>query len=545
MKRRSNEDSQESVRSKLIGLGELSMRKSYYPELKNRIDELEKFRALIEQARDTLFIIEAGTGAFVDVNNAAIRKTGYEKENLLSLKVHDILPETGCVLIDLVEGRKKISDENEDHGYFRTELVVSSGKCIPVEMTVREHYFGGNNYFVVVARDITKRLTAEKELRRARNYLGSVIDSIQSVLVGVDSDLKVNLWNEYAERETGISYDVAEGKMLVELLPYLQKFENLIVRTVKDNYSGEKEIFTIESDGHTRYFELIVYPFAGDGVDGAVVRIDDITARTHMEEVMMLTEKMMTVGGLAAGMAHEINNPLSGILQSSQNILRRFSVDIFANHRVAEECGTEIEKVYEYCLKRGILDKISSIRIMGTRAARIVSNMLQFSRGSTEVRYIKDVASIVEDALELSFSDYDLQNKYGFDEFEITKNFESGIPGIRCNSSEIEQVIINLIKNAAQAMTAGFNGDKPRISLKLSACDYGVCFEISDNGPGMSEEVRKKAVEPFFTTKEPGEGTGLGLFVSYFIITQKLRGTFVINSVPGEGTKIEIQIPIE
>jgi PAS domain S-box-containing protein len=544
MKRRSNDDSREAVRSKLIGLGELSMRKSYFPELKNRINELEKFRALIEQARDILFIIDAASGSFVDVNNAAIRKVGYDREKLFSLTVHNLLPKKNCVLLDLISGNKKISDEFEDNGFFQTELILKNGVSIPVEMTVREHSFGENNYFVVVARDIAKRLKAEKDLKRTRNYLGNVIDSIQSVLVGIDCEMRINLWNSYAEHQTGIRFEDAEGCLLVEILPELKQFEDLITRTVKENYSGEKEIFKYSRNGEVFSYEMVVYPFTGEEGSGAVIRIDDITSRIQMEEVMMQTEKMMTVGGLAAGMAHEINNPLSGILQSSQNILRRFSVDMKANHIIAEECGTDIEKIFEYCTRRGIITKISSIRDMGKRAAKIVSNMLQFSRGSTETELVENITEIVETALELSFSDYDLLNKYGVSGLEIIRDFSDEIPAIYCNPSEMEQVVINLIKNSAQAMKNGVTGERPLINISISAEDSFVKFAISDNGPGMDEDVRKKAIEPFYTTKKAGEGTGLGLFVSYFIVTQKMNGTFSIYSVPDKGTRIEILLPV-
>lgn len=543
MKPPSNEDARDMVRNKLIGLGELSMRKSYFPELKSRIEELEKFRAIIEQARDVLFVIEADTGAFVDVNKAAIRKTGYEREKLFTLTVMDILPDKNCALLDLLRGGKNIADNDEVNDYFQTEIIAADGNRIPVEMTVREHREADHNYLVIVARDITKRLKAERELCRTRNYLGNVIDSLQSILVGVDSDIRVILWNDYAQKETGIASSQAEGRLIGELLPELKPFEDLISRTVRENYNGEKEIFEQERNGERAVFELMVYPFAGEEGVGAVIRIDDITARTHMEEVMIQTEKMMTVGGLAAGMAHEINNPLSGILQSSQNILRRLSVELPANHNLAIECGTNINSIFKYCSKRGILEKISSIRHMGNRAAKIVSNMLQFSRGSTEVKREDNIKTIVEDAVEISFSDYNLQKKYGLKTLEIVKKFDSDLPSVVCNSSEIEQVVINLISNSAQAMSVGYTGDRPRICISLTAQENGIRLEIADNGPGMNEDVRKKAIEPFFTTKEVGEGTGLGLFVSYFIITQKCGGSFIINSIPGHGTRIEITIP--
>lgn len=543
MKRRSEKNTRESVRNKLIGLGELSMRKSYYPELKDRVEELEKFRALIEQARDVLFVIEAPSGYFADVNWAAIRKTGYSRQQLLESRVHDVLPDDKCGLLGLLDTAGQIGKDEAGHGFCQTELIAANGSRIPVEMTVRRHVVGGKTYLVIVARDVTKRLKAEDDLRRTRNYLGNVIDSLKSILVGVDSEMRVVLWNDYAQSVTGISSDEAEGKPVTQLLPELVPFEHLILRTIREKFADEKEMFRQEREGGTAFFELMIYSFAGDDEDGAVIRIDDITARIRMEEVMMQTEKMMTVGGLAAGMAHEINNPLSGIMQSSQNVIRRISSGLNKNSKVAEECGTTIEAIQSYCERRGILGKLESIHQMGERAAKIVANMLHFSRKSKESKEQASLETIVEAALELSVSDYDMYKKYGFRELDVYRDYSPQACDVLCNSSEIEQVVINLVKNAAQAMSKYYFGEKPWISARIEPAGSIVRLVIEDNGPGMTEEVRKKAIEPFFTTKEVGEGTGLGLFVSYFIITQKHGGNFNIASMPGRGTKIQVELP--
>ncbi|WP_320169441.1 PAS domain S-box protein [Maridesulfovibrio sp.] len=546
MKRRSKTDNNENVRNKLIGLGENSMRKSYYPELRERINELERFRALVEHANDALFVLDAFSWSFADINKTALNKTGYSREELLDSPPELVFPEDTCFLLHevLIDDEVYSSWDRED--VSTTELLCRGGSSIPVEMTLRVHFVGGRLYLVMVARDVRRRLADQRELRRTRNYLANVIDSMQSILVGVDEKANVVLWNAFAVKETGIPAEEAEGRFVFKMMPELRRFESLISETIKGSQVGGTEIFHVDSGRGTVFFEIVVFPFKSEEESGAVIRIDDITARTRMEEVMVQTEKMMTVGGLAAGMAHEINNPLGGILQGVQNIQRRISSDLNKNLKVAEELGIPFEKIMQYCEKRGIVQKLESVRQMGERSARIVSNMLQFSRQSGGEKVCSNIGKVVETAIELSFSGYDIYRNSGDKGVEIIRELDDSVNDILCSPSEIEQVLINLIKNSVQAIyTAADNPEGRRgvIAVRLRPDGDFVRLEIEDNGPGMDQDTRRKALEPFFTTKPAGEGTGLGLFVSYFIITQKHGGTFDIETAPGKGMKVIIRLP--
>ncbi|OEU71564.1 MAG: PAS domain-containing sensor histidine kinase [Desulfovibrio sp. S3730MH75] len=549
MKRRSKSDSNENVRTKLIGLGENSMRKSYYPELRVRVNELERFRALVEHANDAFFVIDAFAWDFADINATALKITNYTRKELIESSPAMIFPKSTCGYLRDLVAKNKNSILRDDEGFYTTELLVKGGGAVPVEITMRVLLVGGSLYVVMVARDVTRRLADQMELQKTRNYLGNVINSIQSILVGVDEKLNVVLWNSSAVDETGIAESAALGDFLFHVMPELRKFEKLINRTILSDKLGGTEIFPFEHGGETVFYEIAVFPFKGEveGDSGAVIRIDDITARTRMEEVMVQTEKMMTVGGLAAGMAHEINNPLGGILQGSQNLLRRLSAEFEKNHIVARECGTTFEAIHEYCEKRGIMSKVESIQELGKRSARIVSNMLQFSRQTGGEQFCTNLVTVVEDAIELASSGYDFYRKEGSKSVEIVRDFDADVPDIFCAPSEIEQVLINLIKNSVQAILSsreeGYTkGGK--IFVRVGTDGDDVRLEIEDNGPGMDIETKKKAMEPFFTTKEHGVGTGLGLFVSYFIITQKHKGSFIIETSPMLGTTIIIKLPI-
>jgi signal transduction histidine kinase len=273
------------------------------------------------------------------------------------------------------------------------------------------------------------------------------------------------------------------------------------------------------------------------------LRIEDVTERARIQELMVQTEKMMSIGGLAAGMSHEINNPLGIITQAAQNIERRISLELPANREVSEELGLNLEGIRAYFDKRQITDAIASIRTASARAAKIVSNILKFSRRADITTEPASFAQIVDQALELAASDYDLKKKYDFRDIEIIKDYQDTTQVLMV-SLEIEQVILNLLKNAAQAMTANPPDRRPSITFRLRCEGRYAVLDVEDNGLGMTENIRRRVFEPFFTTKEPGVGTGLGLSVSYMIVTQNHKGLMEVQSTPGRGTVFTVRLPI-
>jgi signal transduction histidine kinase len=284
---------------------------------------------------------------------------------------------------------------------------------------------------------------------------------------------------------------------------------------------------------------------ASEGAGRAVVRIDDITEHVRIEDIMMQTEKMMMVGGLAAGMAHEINNPLGAIMQNAQNIERRISPEIAANHAAAREVGVSLDKVRAYLEKRGILGFISHIREAGSRSSRIITSMLHFSRRSESRVEQVDLALIIDRVLELAANDYDMKKSYDFRHIRIERKYDRSLPPVAITVLEVEQVLLNIIKNAAQAIATAHLPREPRITVRTRCSGTQAIIEIEDNGPGMEEKTRHRIFEPFFTTRDIGVGTGLGLSVSYAIITNNHQGSIEAWSQPGEGARFTIRLPIK
>jgi len=266
--------------------------------------------------------------------------------------------------------------------------------------------------------------------------------------------------------------------------------------------------------------------------------------KSKLEEMMVQSEKMISIGGLAAGMAHEINNPLAGILQNSQVISNRLKNPLPVNIKTAEEVGVSMEAINAYMEKRDIYKMINSVLDAGKRAAAIVSNMLSFSRKSVSGFVLEDIPVILDKTLELAASDYSLKKKFDFKKIKVKKKYSEDVPKISCKASEIQQVFFNILSNGAQAMMSWDDIADPTFTFTLTRLGQMVKVEIKDNGPGMQEDTKKRIFEPFFTTKSVGEGTGLGLAVSYFIITENHKGTIEVVSKPGKGTSFVIQLPI-
>ncbi|HOI16107.1 MAG TPA: PAS domain S-box protein, partial [Geobacteraceae bacterium] len=442
----------------------------------------------------------------------------------------------------------------------KIEEVLGTGACTDLELVlpdtgngVRYHHVrftaerdqqGAITGVLVIGRDITERKQAEEEIRRLTNYLANIIDSMPSVLVGMDRNETVTQWNHHAEEISGIRATDAIGRPFTEMLPDFSPWIRGLRTEIEQQRAASMEKLLIEKEGVRRFYDLMLYPLISDGVEGAVVRIEDATDRARIQELMIQTEKMMSVGGLAAGMAHEINNPLGIIIQAAQNMERRLLPELPANRQAAEEVSVSLEGINAYFEKRQIGEFIRSIREASLRASRIIANMLQFSRSAGTAMQPASPGEIIEQALELAAGDYDLKQKFDFRSIEIIRDYAPDMPEVPMVVIEMEQVMLNLLKNAAQALTLNPPGRRPRIMLRLHREERYALIEVEDNGTGMPEDVRRRVFEPFFTTKEPGMGTGLGLSVSYMIVTQNHKGLMEVESKPGKGACFTVRLPL-
>ncbi len=391
--------------------------------------------------------------------------------------------------------------------------------------------------------DITEHKENEYQLYKAQSYIRNILDSMPSLIISVDPDGRITQWNMEAEKVTGTSATEARGKLLSEVMPQLKNQMEQVRTALKDRQPHRQTKVASNLDNQAQFSDITVYPLVANGVDGAVIRVDDVTERVRLEEMMIQSEKMLSVGGLAAGMAHEINNPLAGILQSSQVLLNRLHKKLPKGRIIAEELGIDPEKITRYLEQMHFEKMLTSIHDSGQRAARIVENVLSFSRKSDSVMRRQDLPLLVDKTLELATNDFDLKSKYDFRKVEIVRIYEKEIQQAACDATQIQQVLLNLLRNGSQAMWTAETGRSPQFTLCVRQEAEEAVIEVADNGPGMEAELCKRIFEPFFTTKEVGEGTGLGLSVSYFIITEHHQGSMEVESTPGAGTRFTIRLP--
>ncbi|HSC84678.1 MAG TPA: ATP-binding protein, partial [Pseudomonas sp.] len=246
-----------------------------------------------------------------------------------------------------------------------------------------------------------------------------------------------------------------------------------------------------------------------------------------------------------AGMAHEINNPLGAILHNVQNIRRRLSPELAKNQEQAVEVGIALDDVNAYLEAREVPQLLDGIQQAGSRAAKIVSHMLSFSRRSNRQMAPCQLPALIDQALEIAGNDFDLTDNFDFRALRIQREFDAELGPVLATANELEQVLLNLLKNAAQAIHLRDDENEPgRIILRTRLNPPWAEIQVEDNGTGMSEHVRKRIFEPFFTTKEVGQGTGLGLSVSYFIITNNHKGQMEVHSTPGQGTCFTLRLPL-
>ncbi len=396
-------------------------------------------------------------------------------------------------------------------------------------------------------REIARHEATEELLRETQEYLQCVINSIPSVLIGITSDGYVTHWNSAAEKASGLSADEVLGAHIDQAYPGLPVDMESITRAMKTGAPDTRKNIRIGEGIEGTFIDVTICPLLSDEISGAVVLADDVTLRVRFENMMIQNEKMTSLGELAAGLAHEISNPLAGILNNVQNILRRISGDLDANRQLAESLGVDLIGTLEYLKKRQIPEFAENIREAGERATHIVRNMLEFSHsnGYLEQRET-DLVQLVKHSLELAINTFETRTHSDREQPIIEQHFAPDLPSIICSPSEVQQVILNLLSNAVQSFQKGDYAppSHPKIALSLWRDMQQLCIEISDNGPGMSEEVAKHVFEPFFTTKGIGQGTGLGLSVSHFIITEHHQGTITVNTQPGHGTRFLIRLPI-
>ena len=390
--------------------------------------------------------------------------------------------------------------------------------------------------------EVARHEQTGRQLRETKLYLQSMINSMPSIIIGVTASGEVTHWNAAAENTFEIFSNDALGQQIIKLLPRFPVTLDVIKTAIRSGEPHSIQHTQSNEEEQKRYFEITIYPLISSTQQGAVIRVDDVTFKVTIENLMIQNEKMYSLGEVAAGIAHEINNPLSVILQNVQNITRRTDANFPINKTRAQELGIDFQNANAYLQAREIPQMLDSIREAGERSATIVRNMLEFSHNSQRKTSLVDIKHLIEQTIALNRSSYPkVQDNQAL---QIITEFAESLPPLHASAPELQQVLLNLLRNAKQAL-ANSTVENPTIWIKTYAQHNRLVIEVQDNGPGMTDTIRQHIFEPFFTTKELGSGTGLGLSVSYFIITERHQGTIDVKTAPGKGSNFIIQLPLQ
>lgn len=515
------------------------------------METLEKpmdfYRAFIDNSL-LLFFRTDMEGRISYMSPSVYPLSGYTVEEAVGMKMAEeiyLFPEDRENLLSAL--REKGQVEN-----FETRLKRKNGSVWWASIT--SYFFRDREGNILgiegIARDITALKIADEALRESEERFRLTFHtspdaiSLSRALDGMYIDI-----NEGFAELTGYTRDDVIGKSSLDINIWKDPGDR---KRMVDGLMKKGRIKNLEAQFLRKSGEIAIGLMSarvlcvkGENMILSVTR--DISELKQAQEIMVQSEKMISIAGLATGMAHEINNPLAGMIQNAELMIRRLTdAQLPANRRIAEEVGLDMDALGRYLKKRGILDMAQTIKTSGSRMADIVRNMLDFARKS-DARQVSShsMADLLNKTLELAATDFDLKKHYDFKKIKIKKEYEPQIPLILCEAGKIQQVFLNLFSNGAQAMQSA--GVKDPVFILRAGFDRQknmVFAEIEDNGPGMDEKTQKRIFEPFFTTKPVGVGTGLGLSISYFIITKDHGGEISVESSPSSGTKFIVRLPL-
>lgn len=374
--------------------------------------------------------------------------------------------------------------------------------------------------YIAVAIENSRLYTQQKqhteELALLKEFNESIVESVNVGLLAVDESGRITRCNTTFEELMGFDRDASVGKLVNEVFDrsFALNLENILGKSrwhlteVRNAY----KLHTYDSAGRSLILNVAVAPLrsVSNQQTGAIIVLENVTSRVKLEETVQQSEKLSSIGLLAAGVAHEVNTPLTGVSSYTQMLLGM---------------------IPETDPKHALLQKMQR---QTDRASNIVGNLLNFSRTGSSVDFIElDINKLLNDTLQL------LEPQLRKSQIEIVKDYADVPPRIQGSGGKLQQVFTNLILNARDAMPAGGT-----ITLKTSLDPQaGAIVEVADTGDGIAAENLSKVFDPFFTTKEVGSGTGLGLAVSYGII-QEHAGTIEVASEEGKGTKFTMSFPL-
>jgi PAS domain S-box-containing protein len=498
-------------------LRDITERKKFERDLK---ESEEKYRNLFESVQHGLFI-STKEGCFVDCNCALLEMLGYSnKEEFLKIEIAEDLYLNP-------EDRRNFQRLVEKHGFVKdleVEFKKKDGEKITVLLTARakQDREGKVIGYEGLNIDISDRKRMERELKEANEFFMNLIESSVDGIIVTKMNGEIIIFNKGAEDILGYQSDEVVGKMNIRMVYAPGVAKEVMQKLRSPDYGGVGKLTSFPITHRRKDGELVegdlsasvIYDEGGREI-ATVGIFKDLRERLRMErdlqaarEALLQSEKLAAMGRLTSQIAHELNNPIYGIMNT------------------LELLKTEIPPESK---RRRILDLSLSET---ERLSEMLRNMLSFSKPEEEARKKVNVNELLEGILLM------MEKQMKEANVKVVIRLEPEIPEIMASTNQMRQVILNLFKNAKEAMPRGGT-----LTVRTKKEDTRVLIRIQDTGTGIPEEIRNKIFEAFFTTKQKVKGVGLGLSVCYGIIKDH-GGEITVDSKEGKGTTFTIRLPI-
>jgi PAS domain S-box-containing protein len=474
----------------------------------------ERYRTMLEEMEEGYYEADLA-GTFTFVNDAMSHILGYSRDELIGMNYKIYTPKEDVKAI--FKAYNRVYRTGEPLRWYPMAEFRKDGTLILAEDSVfpMRNDKGEIIGFRGVSRDVTERKRAEEALRQSEERYRDILEKMTDSYFEVDLAGNLTFVNSSAchhlgysrEELLGMSY---KGFTAEDHIKSLFRIYNEVYRTGVPNKGFHWKI--IRKDGSPGFIDASVTPLRNE--KGEIIGFSgvgrDITERKKIEDQLILTDRLASIGQLAAGIAHELNNPLTAVIGFSDLLLGR---DLTAD----------------------VKEDLETINQESRRAINIVKGLLAFAREQRIGKVLVDINSVIQGVLQLRSYEQRVSN------IGVDARFASALPQVMGNGAQLQQVFLNIIVNAEQAMLEAHSKGKLTITTELVGDIVRV--SITDDGPGISPDNMKQLFTPFFTTREVGKGTGLGLSICHGIVTEH-GGKIYAESEPGEGATFVVELPI-
>jgi two-component system, cell cycle sensor histidine kinase and response regulator CckA len=480
------------------------------------------YRLVFEGNPNPMWIYDAETLRFLAVNEAALRKYGYTRDEFLAMTIEDIRPAEDVPQLQALVGPEGPGPERGlvTAGIWRHRR--KDGSIFDVDVTSHAHVFDGRPARVVLAVDVTARIEAERALRHSEARYRDLFENASDLIAMVDLESRLTMVNEAFVRGLGYTREELIGRPLRDLVPPEQhgRLEEARIQKLGDTDATTYEHELIAKDGRRIQVEVATRLIDVEGQPLGVEAIcRDITERRHLEEQLRQAQRLEAIGRLAGGIAHDFNNLLTVISGYADALLEQGDPD----------SGEELRE----------------IAAAAERATILTRQLLAFSRRQVLQPRNLDLNEVVQGVIPM------LTRLIGED-IDLVTSLDPDLDHVVADPNQLEQVLLNLVINARDAMPGG---GKLTIATGTTELDESyvadhpearvgrhTTLSVSDNGVGMDADAAARVFEPFFTTKPVGTGTGLGLSTVYGIVKQS-GGNIWVYSEAGRGSAFKVYLP--